>query len=219
MLRRVAARAGGGRADARHAAGAAMICRSLDLDFGYHAPHGAWPAPRPRPPGPRCGREGGSLGAAARDPVDAAVARHADDAGHGAVARSSTLTIRRAARRAVGSGRRWPGRCSPCGRCPARCARHDGWPRRSCSARCVAMTRRSLDLARHGPAGDLVGQNVRRIPPALPGLAVQAAELAALGRVDPVKAYPLAVHLNGIAVDRPGDAGRAVRLLACRRCL
>ncbi len=30
-------------------------------------------------------------------------------------------------------------------------------------------------LARHGPAGDLVGQGVRRVLPALPGLAVQAA--------------------------------------------
>ena len=27
------------------------------------------------------------------------------------------------------------------------------------------------------------------------------------GRVDPVKAYPLAVHLNGIAVDHRGRAG------------
>ncbi len=36
---------------------------------------------------------------------------------------------------------------------------------------------------------------------------VQAAELATLRRVDPVKACPLAVHLNGIAVDHRGGAG------------
>ncbi len=42
---------------------------------------------------------------------------------------------------------------------------------------------------------------------ALPRLAVQAAELPALGRVDLVQAYPLAVYLNGIAVDHRGRAG------------
>ncbi len=62
-------------------------------------------------------------------------------------------------------------------------------------------------LARHGPAGDLVLERVRRVFAALPGLAVQVAELPALGRVDPVKAYPLAVHLNSIAVDHRGNAG------------
>ncbi len=34
-----------------------------------------------------------------------------------------------------------------------------------------------------------------RIFPALPGLAVQVAKLPALGRGDPVQAYPLAVYL------------------------
>ncbi len=29
--------------------------------------------------------------------------------------------------------------------------------------------------------------------------------------VDPVKAYPLAVHLNGIAVDHRGDAGHVCK--------
>ena len=36
---------------------------------------------------------------------------------------------------------------------------------------------------------------------------VQAAELATLRRVDPVQAYPLVVHLNGIAVDHGSGAG------------
>ncbi len=62
-------------------------------------------------------------------------------------------------------------------------------------------------LARHGPAGDLVGQGVGRILAALPGLTVQAAELPALGRVDPVQAYPLAMDFERIAVDHRGDAG------------
>ncbi len=62
-------------------------------------------------------------------------------------------------------------------------------------------------LARHGPAGDLVGQDEGCILATLPGLAVPAAQLPAFRRVDPVKAYPLAVHLNGIAVDHQGRAG------------
>ncbi len=45
---------------------------------------------------------------------------------------------------------------------------------------------------------------------------VQAAELATLRRVDPVKAYPLAVHLNGIAVDHRGAAGSARAGVASR---
>ena len=61
--------------------------------------------------------------------------------------------------------------------------------------------------ARHGSTGDLVRERVGRILPALPGLAVQAAELPALRRVDPMKAYPLAMHLNGIAVDHRCNAG------------
>ncbi len=60
---------------------------------------------------------------------------------------------------------------------------------------------------RHGPAGDLVGERVGRILPALPGLAVQAAELPALRRVNPVKAYPLAVDFERVAVDHRGRAG------------
>ncbi len=36
---------------------------------------------------------------------------------------------------------------------------------------------------------------------------VQAAELVTLRRVDPVKAYPLAVDFERIAVDHCGDAG------------
>ncbi len=62
-------------------------------------------------------------------------------------------------------------------------------------------------LARHEPAGDLIGKCVGRILAALPGLAVQAAELPALGRVDPVQADSLAVYFNGIAVDHRGDTG------------
>ncbi len=48
-------------------------------------------------------------------------------------------------------------------------------------------------FAHHGPAGDLVGKGIRRILPALPRLAVQAAVLPALRRVDPVKADTLAL--------------------------
>ncbi len=46
-------------------------------------------------------------------------------------------------------------------------------------------------LARHGPAGDLVGKRVGRVFTALPRLAVQAAELPVLRRADPA-AKPLA---------------------------
>ena len=38
---------------------------------------------------------------------------------------------------------------------------------------------------------DLAGEGVRRILTALPRFAVGVAELAALGRVDPMQAYPL----------------------------
>ncbi len=62
-------------------------------------------------------------------------------------------------------------------------------------------------LARHGPAGGLVGKRVGRILAALPRLAVQAAKLPALRRIYAMQAYPLAVHLIGIAVDHRGDAG------------
>ncbi len=40
-------------------------------------------------------------------------------------------------------------------------------------------------LARHGPAGDLVGKRIGRVFTALPRLAVQAAELPVLRRADP----------------------------------
>ncbi len=43
---------------------------------------------------------------------------------------------------------------------------------------------------------------------ALPGLAVQAAELPALGRVDPMQAYPLPVNFQRVAVDHRGGAGQ-----------
>ncbi len=75
------------------------------------------------------------------------------------------------------------------------------------SANDALVTVAAQVLARHGPAGDLVGQGVGRILPTLPGLAVQAAKLAALGRVDAMQADTLAVHLNGIAVDDSGGAG------------
>ncbi len=41
----------------------------------------------------------------------------------------------------------------------------------------------------------------------MPRLAVQAAELPALGRIDPVKAYPLALDFQRVAVDDGGGAG------------
>ncbi len=62
-------------------------------------------------------------------------------------------------------------------------------------------------LARHGPAGDLVGERVRRILTALPGVAVQAAELPALRRVDSMEADMLTVDFERVAVDHRGDAG------------
>ncbi len=62
-------------------------------------------------------------------------------------------------------------------------------------------------LARHGPAGDLLGQGIRCVFAALPWLAIQAAELPALRRVDPMEANTLAMDFERIAVDHRGDAG------------
>ena len=58
-----------------------------------------------------------------------------------------------------------------------------------------------------GRRADLVGQGIGRLIADLPRLAVQAAKLPALRRVDPVKAYPLAVYFPGIAVDHRGNSG------------
>ena len=47
----------------------------------------------------------------------------------------------------------------------------------------------------------------RRVFTALPSFAVDEAYLAALRRINPVKAYPLARHFLGIAINDPGGAG------------